>query len=285
MLSPLPCSVPFPVSLPVSVLSSREEPVACPPAPAPALVWLGQDRCSLQPPLTPPTDLTINSAPPPPAACLWGGKGEGRTAVCTLDPLPSHPHLSPTGPSWWEPPLWGHRLLCQRGLLCPHPHFDEAQRGAGGSHRGTELLLLPHQEPKDCAQSILGSISCSEDTSGPGCAGLRESDPEQRGPRRYRFTDGQSGWSPTSRGDSLCPMGSSHVEEERQCWDSSLPGMPVSPPLPPGGCGVRTLLRVMPTDIPSAKAESAVSTGKVGTTLTYDQCGLELPSIAPQGRA
>lgn len=112
-----------------------------------------------------------------------------------------------------------------------------------------------------------------------------ESDPEQRGPRRYRFTDGQSGWSPTSGGDSLCPMGSSHVEEERQCWDSSLPGMPVSPPLPPGGWGGRTLLRVMPTDILFAKAESAVSLGKVGTRLTYDQCGLELPSIAPQGRA
>lgn len=137
VLSPLPCSVPSPVSLPISVLSSRAEPLACPPAP----VWLGQDRCSLQPPLTPPTDLTINSAPPPPAACLWGGKGEGRAAVCTLDPLPSHPHLSPTGPSWWEPPLWGHRLLCQRGLLCPHPHFDD------GSPRPREGQGAPTGEP------------------------------------------------------------------------------------------------------------------------------------------
>lgn len=38
--------------------------------------------------------------------------------MCSLAPLLFHPHLSLRGPNWGRPPLPGHRLLGQKGLLC-----------------------------------------------------------------------------------------------------------------------------------------------------------------------
>ena len=87
---------------------------------------------------------------------------------------------------------------------------------------------------------------------------------------------------PTSRGNSLCPMGSSpwrkegsvgtlHFLEASQLMSASLSMA--------GGQWGQT----PPTnDILSARAELAVPVRKEGPRLAYDQCGLELLSAAPR---
>lgn len=72
-LTLLPLLSTLPPCLSLSLFSYRAEPLASPLAP----VWVGQVCCCLQPLLTTPSDLTINVAPPPPAACLWGDSGGG----------------------------------------------------------------------------------------------------------------------------------------------------------------------------------------------------------------
>lgn len=154
-----------PVSLPVSVLSPRAEPLASPPAlpakgvearasPAGCGSWSGQDLCCLQPPIHPPSELTINLAPLVPAAvCLWGGKS-GRAVVCTLAPSPLPLPSSQSGPAEvvGGPLHKATGYFVRRAPPAPHPILKRPERGRGLPEftRGQSSLCsrVPGQVPR-----------------------------------------------------------------------------------------------------------------------------------------